>query len=234
VTPLVSVIIPIFNGEQFLGETLDSVYAQDYAPLEVIVVDDGSVDAGPRIARARGAEVIRHAGKGVAAARNAAVARSTGSVLAFIDQDDLWLPSKIRRQVEALSAWPDSISYTRTRYFLQEGSAVPPWLGRPELLECDSDGFLPSCLAVTRRTFHRVGPFAEDLPRASDLDWNARARQLGIECNVIPELLVLHRVHGGNESGNPRSVTEMFEAVRRSATRRRASGGDVSGGDGNR
>jgi GT2 family glycosyltransferase len=132
--------------------------------------------------------------------------------------------------VEALSASPDSISYTRTRYFLQEGSAVPRWLGRPELLERDSDGFLPSCLAMTRQTFHRAGPFAEDLMHASDLDWNARARQLGIDCNVVPEMLVLHRLHDANESGNPRSVAEMFEAVRRAAARRR----QASGGDGNR
>jgi glycosyltransferase involved in cell wall biosynthesis len=225
VTPLVSVIIPIFNGEQFLGETLDSVLAQDYAPLEVLVVDDGSTDAGPDIARARGAEVFRHAGKGVAAARNAAVARSHGNVLTFLDQDDLWLPTKIRRQVEALSAWPDSVSYTRCRYFLQEGSAVPAWFRKPELLERDSDGFLPSCLAMMRHTFELVGAFAEDLTQASDLDWNARARQLGIECLVVPEMLVRQRVHGGNESGNPRSVTEMFEAVRRSAARRRSAEG---------
>lgn len=223
--PLVSVIIPLYNGERFLAEALDSVRAQDYGAVEVVVMDDGSTDSGPGIVRSRGIEVLRHDRKGVAAARNAAVARSNGAILAFLDQDDLWLPSKLTRQADDLQAHPGAVSFVRNRFFLEKGSSLPRWFGKPELLETDSDGYSPSCMAVTRETFGRVGPFDEGLTQAGDLDWIARARHLGLELRVVPELLALKRVHEENESAKPRTVAEMFEAMRRSAARRRESHG---------
>lgn len=108
-TPLVTVIIPVYNGAEFIGESIDSALMQTYRNLEVIVVDDGSTDRTPEILReyarrdAR-VRVISQANGGVCKARNTAIAAARGEFIAPLDADDLWLPSKIGRQVRRLQA----------------------------------------------------------------------------------------------------------------------------------
>jgi GT2 family glycosyltransferase len=102
--PVVSVIVPVRDGAKFIGEALDSVLAQTFRQLEVIVVDDGSRDTTPRVVEARLAHdprlrLIRQANRGVAAARNRALADARGEFVAPLDADDLWDPTKIERQV---------------------------------------------------------------------------------------------------------------------------------------
>src|SRR5437667_12630279 len=106
--PLVSVVIPCYNGERYLAEAIESVLAQRYEPLEIIVVDDGSTD--------RSAEVARHFGDavqyvcqphaGAAAARNRGVGLATGDLIAFLDADDVWTEGRLARQVQVLEADP--------------------------------------------------------------------------------------------------------------------------------
>jgi glycosyltransferase involved in cell wall biosynthesis len=110
--PLVSVIVPAFNAEATLAETLRSALAQTHAHIEVIVVDDGSTDATAAIAARMAAEdprltLIRTANHGLAAARNAAIAASRGAYVAPLDADDLWHPAKIERQLAAAAAAPE-------------------------------------------------------------------------------------------------------------------------------
>lgn len=227
-TPLVSVIIPIHNGERFLAEALDSVAAQDYDEVETIVVDDGSTDGGPLLAAAREVTLVRQNQRGVAAARNAGVDLARGEILAFLDQDDLWLPSKLRVQVEILTSYPDSICLVQQSYFLEPGVAPPAWFGRPELLASDHTGWAPSCLAVRRTTFERVGRFDERLQHASDLDWFARATQIGVPIEVTTEMLVRRRIHGSNDSGTPTAMKEIFTVLRGAAARKRSAVPEVS------
>jgi glycosyltransferase involved in cell wall biosynthesis len=106
---LVSVIMPVHNGEQFIAAALDSVLAQTHRDLELIVVDDGSTDGTPAILAATArrdsrVQVIRGARAGVAAARNRAIEAARGALLAPIDADDIWHPAKIERQLAALRA----------------------------------------------------------------------------------------------------------------------------------
>src|SRR3981081_1852732 len=105
--PLVSVLIPAFNAEETVADTLRSVRAQSYRNLEIIVVDDGSRDNTARIVSQFESEdsrirLIEQANSGVAAARNAAPAASSGSLIAPLDADDLWHPQKIELQVNNL------------------------------------------------------------------------------------------------------------------------------------
>ncbi len=111
-TPLVSVIIPAYNATAFLGETLDSVLAQTYPNLEIIVVDDGSTDATPELLDSYGdrIRVLRQANAGQAAARNHGAREARGELLAFLDSDDLWDPDKIARQVELLGRFPAALA----------------------------------------------------------------------------------------------------------------------------
>ena len=108
--PLVSVVIPAFNAELFIGETIDSVLAQTYPAYEVIVVDDGSSDRTRELVTERFGTRVRlvvQENQGPSAARNAGAAAARGDYLAVIDADDIWLPKKLSGQVEILKQNPD-------------------------------------------------------------------------------------------------------------------------------
>ena len=110
--PLVSIIIPAYQCQATLGRTLESVRQQGYAPIEIIVMDDGSTDATSQIAAEAAAadpriHYFRQANQGPAAARNAAVARASGEYLAFMDHDDEWQPGKLQQQADLLSQHGD-------------------------------------------------------------------------------------------------------------------------------
>lgn len=106
-TPLISVMIGVYNGAAYLGEAIDSVLAQDYRPLELIVVDDGSDDGSGDVAR-QYPEVrcVSQERRGAGAARNAGVELAGGDFFAFLDADDRFTPGKLARQMEALAADP--------------------------------------------------------------------------------------------------------------------------------
>ena len=105
--PLVSVVIPVRNGERLIGRTLASALAQTYRNIEVIVVDDGSTDRTPALvetaaARDRRVRLLRRPHSGVTATRNFGISRANGSLIAPLDADDLWHQEKIARQVAAM------------------------------------------------------------------------------------------------------------------------------------
>ena len=106
---LVSVIIPVYNGTEFIGEAIESAQTQTHRNLEIIIVDDGSTDASLQIVNEYAANddrirVIPQTNGGVAKARNTAIEAARGDYIAPLDADDLWLPTKIERQLEAMSA----------------------------------------------------------------------------------------------------------------------------------
>src|SRR5581483_4919202 len=102
--PLVSCIVPVFNGERYLADALDSIFAQTYQSIEVIVADDGSSDKSRSVAASYGARVrwMSQATAGPAATRNLGVRAARGDLLAFLDADDLWKPRKLEYQVAQL------------------------------------------------------------------------------------------------------------------------------------
>jgi hypothetical protein len=104
----VSVVVPLYNGARYIAETLTAIQSQTHAPLEVIVVDDGSADDGIDIVRAHpvGARVLEQANLGVAVARNRGMSEASGDWVAFVDQDDLWHPSHLERTLGWLRLHP--------------------------------------------------------------------------------------------------------------------------------
>ena len=114
--PLVTVIIPVYNGAEFLGAAIESSEAQSYRNLEIIIVDDGSTDTSLQIANNYAAKddrirVIAQPNAGVAKARNAAIAAASGDFIAPLDADDLWLPNKIARQMACMLASGDDCGF---------------------------------------------------------------------------------------------------------------------------
>jgi cellulose synthase/poly-beta-1,6-N-acetylglucosamine synthase-like glycosyltransferase len=105
----VSVVMPTYNGRSHLQPALDSIRQQTMQPVEVIVVDDGSSDGSADIAEQWGAKVIRLAHSGVCEARNTGILAAKGDWIAFIDQDDLWQPTKLERQWQAVQRYPGAV-----------------------------------------------------------------------------------------------------------------------------
>lgn len=133
VAPLVSVIVPAYNAEVFLGETLLSALRQTYEALEIIVVDDGSTDRTVEIvrgfmARDRRVKLVQQANSGVAAARNRGLHEAQGSLIAPLDADDLWKPTKIERQVACFLAAADNLALVYTwSHNIDEMGGIMRW-----------------------------------------------------------------------------------------------------------
>jgi glycosyltransferase involved in cell wall biosynthesis len=222
----ISLIIPIYNGAQHLPAALASARAQTRPPDEIIVVDDGSTDDSAALARAQpDVRLLTQANAGPGAARNAGLAAAQGGLLAFLDQDDEWLPEKLARQLDCLQAHPE-VMYVlcHQHWYLEPGQPPPAWV-RPERLEASQTGFAPSTLLARRAVFAQVGLFDPALRLASDMDWFFRANDLGVPMQHLPETLVRRRIHASNQSATTEAYQAEIAAVARASIRRKRAGG---------
>jgi len=223
--PLITIIIPVYNGARFLGQALGSVIAQDYRPIEIIVVDDGSTDDSAAIAESF-AEVtcLSQPNQGAWVARNTAISKAKGEFIAFLDADDLWAPNKLTAQAEWLEAHPET-GYVTAKYqnFLEEGVARPFWIKPEQLSEIQSGGF--ANLLVRRVALETIGPFDSTCRRGADLDWVVRGKDAGIKGGVVDMVLMRRRVHDANLShGWTGGRKLLLNALRGSITRQRSKG----------
>ena len=222
--PLVSVVVPTLNAARYLAAALDSVEAQSHDRLEVVLVDGGSSDGTLEIASRYGrVRTIGQTGTGLPDAWNCGIAAASGELIAFLDGDDVWAPDKLERQVHILETDPavDCV-ITRMRFVLEPGLPIPPGF-RPQLLESDHLGQMPSSLLARRTVFDRIGTFDTRWPIASDIDWFARAKDSGLCIEVVPDVLVEKRVHDANLStlAGAQLNRELVELLRESVVRRR-------------
>lgn len=220
---LVSVVIPVYNGARYLEETLNSVLAQSYQPLEVIVVDDGSSDGtsdlllrfGDRITR------ITQDNQGQAAARNRGIAAARGEYIAFLDADDLWHANKLTRQIAHLQ----STSGTDACVTLIENFVSPELRGSlDKVLSGAKPGYSVVSLVTGRRFLDRIGMFDETLQHAADTEWFLRAQAMDAKVDVLPEVLVYRRLHDHNRSLQfaGRSRREYLKLIKASLDRKRS------------
>jgi glycosyltransferase involved in cell wall biosynthesis len=174
--PTISVVIPTYNGERFLAQALDSVFSQLYRPLDVIVVDDGSTDASLRIAASYDeVRCFAQEHQNVSATRNRGVAEARGTLIAFLDQDDIWVPGKLAVQSEYLASHQEvGIVFGRLRNFLEPGEARPPVVTAEHRLGEWTQIMLGVALVRTE-IFDRVGGFTTGRGLSSDFEWFARA-----------------------------------------------------------
>lgn len=224
----VSVVIPVYNGERFVLEAIRSVLEQTLLPDEVLVVDDGSTDATPRLVRelastARVPVRLEHqTNQGPAAARNTGIRMAQGDLLAFQDADDVWLPEKLEVQVgHLLGQAACEYCVCRIRSFLEPGCA-PPAGFRLDLLDQEPVAYLLGTLVARRELFDRVGLLDPGMTTAEDVDWFARVADAGAVGHVCDRVLVRKRVHSRNASlqggdGN----RSLLLALRRSVERKR-------------
>ncbi len=226
-SPLVSVIIPVFNGERFLREALDSVFAQDHRPVEVFVVDDGSTDASGDVARTfEEVILIRQENLGAAAARNAALGRVTGSFTTFLDADDRMAPGRLSTQLEYLKTHPDVGGVLMSQELvLEPGMAVPYWV-RPFGASDDLVEGIMISVMVRSEASRLVGGFDPSYRICHDADWLFRMREAGVQLDVLPEVGVFRRIHQANLSHQIDVVRfELARALRERMERLRVADG---------
>ena len=228
---LVSVIIPAYNPQHYLLECIASVYAQTYANIEIILVNDGSRteftplfdELQKRYPQLKFLEVSPN--RGVAFARNYGAAQASGEYLCFVDQDDLWAPEKIVLQSTHLDAHPQHGYVTsRQRYFLSQGVDAPPSWVKKEHLDVGLPGFLPGTLMARKSVFEKLGGFDVLLKAGTDdVDWFFRANNAGIATCELPQQLLLKRIHQKNLSSQTQAHNkELLSVVKANLMRRKA------------
>ena len=212
--PLISCIVPVFNGQRYLREALDSILSQTYGPLEVIVADDGSTDRTAEFVAGYGEKVQRlwQPNAGPSAARNLGLGAAHGEFVAFLDADDLWHPEKLARQMARFEARPE-LDLCVAGY---QNFWIPELIGEDERyldprLRRPTAGYVnTSTLLVRHRVFETVGQFNRELRLAEDVEWFMRAYERGLVVELLPDVLLYRRFHHANVS---RTLTAQYPDV---------------------
>jgi glycosyltransferase involved in cell wall biosynthesis len=222
--PLVSVMIGVYNGAPYLAEAIDSVLAQTYEPLELIVVDDGSDDGSAEVARGYG-DALRYAyqeNAGNGSARNHATRLARGDVFAFMDADDRSSADRLALQWAAFESDPElDVVYGHVREFVspeltpeQQATVRPP---NPDAAPWVS----VNLMMIKRESFERVGPFSETLRVGVTVDWCARAGDAGLKSATLPQVLLERRLHLTNNGIRERDAKSHYARVMKAALDRR-------------
>lgn len=226
----VSVIMNCLNGERYLREAIDSVFAQTYTNWEIVFWDNASTDASAEIAKAYGTRVRYFRSdetSSLGKARNLAIAQATGEYVALLDCDDVWMPDKLDKQV-ALGNADSSIGlvYSDCLFIDQDGrvigrcfKAAPPPPGNPFIGLLTRRNFIPCLSVLMRRTVvEKVGGFNPALGFAEDLDLFLRILREH-KAAYVNEPLARNRRHGGaiTAAGSPGSTKEVISVIRQTA-----------------
>jgi glycosyltransferase involved in cell wall biosynthesis len=190
-SPLLSVVIPLYQTERYIADALHSVLAQTWPHFEVIVVDDGSSDRGPHIAATMGdprVRVVTQRNRGLAGARNTGIREARTNLLAFLDADDLWHPAKLARHVADLSANPEiGVSFAASRFIDDDGKPIG-LIQRPSGTEftapsifCRNPVGNGSTPVIRRETLDAIAFFDATLDRTCWFDETFRQSE-DIEC----------------------------------------------------
>ena len=234
--PLVSVVIPVYNGQRYIRKTIETALAQTYPSIEIIVVDDGSTDDTADIVGAISRSddrihAFRKSNGGVAAARNHGISQARGELIAMLDADDLWHPEKISRQVAELAASPQDVGvvYCWAIDIDENDNVIPP----PEQVGSKRAhrGYVTAQLAeecfietssapLLRKSYvERMGGYDVHLKPQGAEDWKL---YLGLSeiCAfaVVPEYLVGYRQYGASLSRGVNGMAGSIDLVSRWVT----------------
>lgn len=214
-SPLVSVVIPVRNGKDFIHEALDSVLTQSFVDLEVIVVNDGSTDYDYELLERTDTRVrvLRLAGCGVSKARNTGMQQAIGKYIAFLDADDVWFPGKLEAQVRYLDCHEDvGVVFGKfVKWYRGANGKFPVaksmWMNCAYLTELEPtrSGWIYTKLlmgllvgmntAVIRRSvYYQIGGFNEAMRIGEDYDFWLRASRVA-EMHSLNEAVAFYRIH---------------------------------------
>jgi len=233
-SPLISCIVPVFNGDRYIREALDSILRQTYAPLEVVVADDGSTDDTASVVATYGERVryVWQANAGPGAARNLGLQSVRGDFVAFLDADDVWHPDKLTRQMARFEARPElDLCVTRIKNFWVPELREEAVRFRDHPLARPMPGYALSTLLARRALFEGDGRFDPGLRHTNDTDWFVRAAERGATMDLLPDVLVFRRLHPANRSRRLAGASrEEYLQLVKSALDRKRSGGPTRTG----
>jgi glycosyltransferase involved in cell wall biosynthesis len=217
----VGVVIPVRDGERYLGEALESVLAQTCPPRDVVVVDDGSSDRTVAVAQRYGPRIrcVSQAAAGIGAARNRGAAEVGGELLAFLDGDDAWPVDRLERQLQAFSTVPQpDLVFGHIEQF------VSPELDRAARAQLVCPDRPQPAVLVPRAVWDRVGPFSTTAVRSEFLDWLLRARELGLREFMSEHVVLRRRLHTSNHGRVQRDIAGEYALTLKRALDRKRSG----------
>lgn len=217
-----SVVIPVFNGADTIGDAIASVLSQNQPPKAVIVVDDGSTDDTAAVVNALKGPItlLRQDNTGPGSATTHGLSIVETPLIATLDADDLWLPGKIAKQIDYLRQYPNVAAI-----FCQ----LTKFRDDPEQADfaTASDGWSRSTMLIRRRAAEAIGPIIDPPGRAGEMvDWFARAKEQGLSLMMLPEPLALRRIRPGSLTwGNDKLGESYLQVARAALLRRRAAQG---------
>jgi glycosyltransferase involved in cell wall biosynthesis len=220
--------MPVFNGERYVREAIDSIFAQMHRPLEIIIVDDGSTD-GTRAAVANYGDQVRYVwqpNSGPATARNLGLSRAAGEFIAFIDADDLWHVEKLARQMARFAARPEldfCVAHVQNFWISELHDEEERF--RNNRVAKPIPGYVTGTLLARRRVFDTIGVFNTKLAHGDSTDWFLRAAERGAVMELLADVLLFRRLHPANRSRllASRSRDEFLEIVKACLDQRRGS-----------
>src|SRR5512142_508707 len=205
IEPRVSVVITAYNSEAFIADAIQSVLAQSRAVDEIVVIDDGSIDATRRVVADfadQGIKFIQQPNVGASAARNKGIRETSGEYIAFLDADDIWLENKTRLQVDYLNAHPNAAlvsgfarSWNTTKDSTRvKGKSLSNMKTLRREILVHNVIWNASMVMMRRSALQDAGVFKEDIRWGQDWDlWQRLVERY--EAGIIPELVAIHRWH---------------------------------------
>lgn len=197
-SPVISVVIPTYNGANFIHDAIQCVLEQDYPSVEIIVIDDGSTDNTEEIVQSIDVDIryYKQGNNGAASARNRGIKDASSHLIAFLDVDDLWPKSNLRVLVDEMMDDPQlQVVHGHAQLMMFDGeSGNFEYIGNPE----ESFPYYIGAGLYRRSVFQDVGLFDEELEFAEDSDWFERAKHLGKPVKRIDQVTLFVRRHDSN------------------------------------
>jgi len=221
-TPLISVVIPVYNGENFIRDAIQSVLDQNYPNLEILVIDDGSKDQTRTIVDDYSGQVtyIHQLNQGPGAARNTGLKMAKAEIIGFLDADDLWTPSHLETLKDRLvldSSIDVVLGHTQSQE-LAGTSGSPEKLLKPHVLP------VFGCGLFKKQVFEKVGLIDTTLHYSEDQDWFIRAKEAKASMVILKDTVLIRRLHNNNMTSGANWRDAGILAVLRKSLERRKHG----------
>lgn len=221
---LISVVIPVYNCEKYIAKAVESVIRQDYHPLEIIVINDGSTDKSGEIIESFLPQIKYHCqeNKGLASALNQGIKLTTGNYITFLDQDDLWLENKLNTQIGHFNNNSDlDIVFAHCQQFKSpELSAQEKQ--KIKIVDEIIPAYFKGTMMIKKESFFRVGYFDENINYGEFVDWYFKAKESNLNILMLSDVFLKRRIHTTNMGiTHKKNRREYAQIIKRSLDRRR-------------